>query len=392
MTLVVVLSCRKVNDDCNLEAYPNAPKRGWFISHNGSYEESHGHFVINCIDGGFLQVGESGDISKSTKIFVVKTNSSGSLMWSQEVSVGDHNLGNSALEISDGYLICGSQDKNSSIIKLNKYDGSIIWNKSFDNGGSDAFEHLALTSNGIIAIGYRNAEDDENTFYTQGEGYITFLSNQGEKISSKNLDLSHPYRIKPLNNEYVVSGLTDGASDYGLMKIDSLGSTLWTKTLGGPKDDHCFGMDVANDGAIYLTGHTLSGTENWDTYTMKVSHNGTQQWEVKQGNPRGFKPKFIHDEAWGIAATDDGGCIAVAGTGDEYGRYRRRCGNDGDNSNTWHVYLIKYDADGNIEWQQTYGGDKRADWAGEDIDLTNDGGAIIAVDNGGFGFLKIDPF
>jgi|TARA_B110000914_G_C15128768_1_gene293961 hypothetical protein len=27
-----------------------------------------------------------------------------------------------------------------------------------------------------------------------------------------------------------------------------------------------------------------------------------------------------------------------------------------------------------------------------DIDLTNDGGAIIEVDNGKFGFLKIKPF
>lgn len=27
-----------------------------------------------------------------------------------------------------------------------------------------------------------------------------------------------------------------------------------------------------------------------------------------------------------------------------------------------------------------------------DIDLTSDGGAIIAVDNGKFGFLKIKPF
>ena len=29
------------------------------------------------------------------------------------------------------------------------------------------------------------------------------------------------------------------------------------------------------------------------------------------------------------------------------------------------------------------------DWAGEDIDLTSDGGAIIAIDNGEFGFLKL---
>ena len=32
------------------------------------------------------------------------------------------------------------------------------------------------------------------------------------------------------------------------------------------------------------------------------------------------------------------------------------------------------------------------DWAGEDIDITLDEGAIIAVDNGEFGFLKIQSF
>ena len=30
------------------------------------------------------------------------------------------------------------------------------------------------------------------------------------------------------------------------------------------------------------------------------------------------------------------------------------------------------------------------DWAGEDIDLTSDGGAIIAIDSGQFGFLKVN--
>lgn len=391
LALTITLSCKKVNGDCNLTVYSNAPKTEWFISHSGSKDESHGHFILSCSDGGFLQIGETGDINKSTKLLAIKTNGNGDFMWSQEISTSKHNLGNSAIELNDGYLICGAQDKNSSIIKLNT-SGDVIWNRTFDNGGSDAFEHVTISSNGFIAVGYINAEDDQNTFYTEGTGYITFLNNLGEKISGKDADLSHPYRIKPHSNNYLISGLSDGASDYGLMKIDSLGSTIWTKTFGGLKDDHCFGMDISNDGSIYLTGHTLSGTENWDTYTMKISNGGVKQWEIKQGNPRGFKPKFIHDEAWGVKATNDGGCIVVAGTGDEYGRYRRRCGNDGDNSNTWHVYLIKYDAAGTLEWQRTYGGPKKVDWAGEDIDLTIDGGAIIAVDNGQFGFLKINPF
>ena len=78
----------------------------------------------------------------------------------------------------------------------------------------------------------------------------------------------------------------------------------------------------------------------------------------------------------------------VAGTGDEYGNYNRKCGNDGDNSNTWHVYLIRYNSNGEVVWEKTFGSDEGMDWAGEAIDLTNDGGSIIAVDDGSFGFLK----
>ena len=53
---------------------------------------------------------------------------------------------------------------------------------------------------------------------------------------------------------------------------------------------------------------------------------------------------------------------------------------------------MKFDRFGNIEWQRTYGNEEGGDWAGEDIDITLDGGAIIAVDNGEFGFLKIQSF
>ena len=107
-------------------------------------------------------------------------------------------------------------------------------------------------------------------------------------------------------------------------------------------------------------------------------------------NPRGY-PQFIHDEVWDLKATPDGGCIIVAGTGDEY-TYSESCEGSIDKSDTWHVYLIKFNSEGDIEWDKTYYDSVGADRAGEAIDLTSDGGAIIAVDNSLFGFLKIVPF
>lgn len=394
IVLYLLLGCTKVDDDCRVNDYPNAPIIEWETGVTGSQEESHGHFILTCSDGGYLQVGETGVFPSTAKILVVKTDSLGQLVWKKEFGSSGNNLGNSAIETANGYIVCGAINGNSALIKLDKSNGNQKFIQTIDNGGSDAFENLINTPNGFISVGYNNAEDNTNTFFTEGSGYITFLDTVGTKTLGIGLDnyLAQAYRIVDYNNDYYISGLTENANDYGLIKLDSQGNILWHSTYGGIASDHCFGMDIGEDGSIFLTGHTLSNTENWDTYTIKIDAFGNVIWEQVVGNPRGFNPKFIHDEAWDIKCLPDSGCIVVAGTGDEYRRYTRRCGSDGDNSNTWHIYLIKYDFDGNIEWQKTYGGGQNIDWAGEAIDLTPDGGAIIAFDNGEFGFVKIAPF
>ena len=370
----------------------NGPDLEWIKSVEGSQEEAHAHFVFTTSDNGFIQVGETGFLDNNTaKILVAKTNSQGDLIWKKEFGDPGHNLGNSVIEVSDGYIVTGSINKNSTVIKLDKSNGDQKWLKTFDNGGNDAIEHIVETSDGFVAVGYINAVDENNTFYTEGTGYLTIIDSKGNKTSGKNLDskMSHGYRVYRINDNLIISGLTPGAEDYALMKTDLSGVQVWVKTYGGDNMDHCFAMDISNDHSIYLSGHTLSGVQNWDSYTMKIDIDGNKLWEKKRGNPRGFNPLYIHDEVWDLKATPDGGCIIVAGTGDEY-EYSENC-EDFDKSDQWHVYLIKFSADGEIQWDKTYypeGGD----WAGEAIDLTSDGGAIVAVDNSVFGFLKIAPF
>ena len=367
------------------------PSIDWFQNYNGSSEESHGHYIIVCNDGGFLQIGESNFLPNS-KIFIVKTNSDGQFLWSREINIGGHNLGNSAIELDDGYLISGSMNRNSALIKLDKNTGETIFSQTFNNGGTDAYEHAVSTPNGIVAVGYKNAQDSNNTFYTEGQGFLSFHDFDGNQINTINLNsyISQAYRIKYFNGELLIAGLTEEAFDFKLIKISLDGTILWHNEYGGNDYDHCFGMDINSNGEIFLAGHTLSGTINWDTYTMKLDNSGNIIWEQKNGNPRGFNPQYIHDEAWGIKATNDGGCITVAGTGDEY-NYSECNGNDC--SDTWNVYLLKYDSSGQLDWETTISSldvsNYAYDWAGEDIDLTDDGGAIVAVDNGQFGFLKL---
>lgn len=369
-------------------AQQSAPEIEWFTSHNGTNEESHGHFILTCDDGGFLQVGETGYVGSNARILVVKTDSTGSLIWKKQFGTGGRNMGNSALEVDDGYLICGMLNRNSAIIKLDKATGSTLFQKTRDNGGADAFEGIAQTANGILAVGYRQAEDPNNTFFVYGQGYLSFLDVDGNYLNGQSVNayLSQAYRVQPTGSDFIISGGTEDALQYGVIKINASGNVIWNKTFGGSNEDHCFGMDLGPDGSIFLAGHTLSGTANWDTYTMKLDNNGNQIWERKQGNPRGFNPTYIHDETWGIKATCDGGCIIAAGTGDEY-PYSDCDG--GVCSDQWEAYIVKFDQNGNVDWEETYSSTNGQDWAAEDIDLTSDGGAIIAVDNSQFGFLKI---
>lgn len=363
----------------------------WFTEHSGSGEEAHGHFILATSDGGYLQIGETGFIPNSAKIIVVKVDANGDFVWRQEFGSAGHNLGNSIIETASAYVLVGSLAKNSAIIQLNKTTGATISSEVTNHGGTDAYEHVAEIASGYVAVGYNFAQDPNNTFYTEGQGLIAFLDTNGQVVNAIDIssDISQAYRVALWGNDIFVAGLSEEALQFTLLKLDSTGSVLWSQEYGGADSEHNFGFDQNAAGEMCLTGHTLSGTANWDTYTVKVDTNGNELWSVPLGNPRGFNPNFIHDEAWGVAATADGGCLVVAGTGDEYGAYSQ-CNMNGC-SDFWQVYLIKFSADGQIEWQKTFTNplEPGSDWAGEDLTLTLDGKVLIAVDSSQLGFLKV---
>jgi hypothetical protein len=374
-----------------------APNTQWFTSYNGA-AESHGHYLLSCLDGGYLQIGEATIREQHNKMYIVKTNSEGDLLWEKTFQGGEntYNLGTSSIEVDDGYLISGSLNENSVLIKLNKDTGAVIFKKIYDKGGVDAIEHISSFDQGYILIGYHSAQDPNNSFYTSGKGLLFTVDKQGNELTTSSIDLnmymSQGYRIERIDNEFVIAGLGPDAQDYKIIKINTeADSILWSKTFGGADSDHLFALDINSSGEIFVSGHTLSDTENWDTFTLKLDTTGQTIWENKTGNPRGYDPHYIHDEAWDIVATQDGGAIVVAGTGDEYDNYSH-CNSNNDCSDVWRAYLIKYNASGHVDWQATYYQDGQTDWAGEAISLTQDGGLIIGVDNGHMGFLKLEPF
>ena len=53
----------------------------------------------------------------------------------------------------------------------------------------------------IVVVGYKNAQDPNNTFYTEGQGFLSFHDFDGNQINTVNLNsyISQAYRIKYFN-------------------------------------------------------------------------------------------------------------------------------------------------------------------------------------------------
>ena len=99
----------------------------------------------------------------------------------------------------------------------------------------------------------------------EGYGYATFLDSNGQKISGVDLSsyISHAYRINAHNNHYYIAGLSFNAESYVLLKMDSIGQVIWKKEYGGSNSDHCFGMDLSNDGFIFLNTYFVEARKKY---------------------------------------------------------------------------------------------------------------------------------
>jgi len=136
---------------------------------------------------------------------------------------------------------------------------------------------------------------------------------------------------------YIAVGWTDsfgsGGYDGYLLKLDGSGNLKWQKTFGGNQEDWFNCVRQTSDGGYIAVGGTYSyGQGLADVYVVKLDANGELTWEETYGGD-GF------DEGYCIGQTADGGFVIVGESNSFV-------------SGPVDVYVLKLDADGNLEWQR----------------------------------------
>ncbi len=167
---------------------------------------------------------------------------------------------------------------------------------------------------------------------------------------------------------YIIVGQTEslgaGKADVYLIKTDSSGDTIWTRTYGGSGTDYGMGVQQTRNGGYIIAGYTESfGAGEFDVYVIRTNSLGQVLWSKVYGD-------FNRDMGFSVEQTSDGGYI-VGGLTYSFGSGRA------------DVYLIKTDASGDTVWTRTYGG-PYAD-VGFSVEETSDRGYIIAGYTDSFG-------
>jgi len=278
------------------------------------------------------------------------------------------------------------------VIKIDD-EGEWEWQNTIGGSGVDQLISIQMTGDGgyLLAGDSTSPADGDKTEDTVGESDFWLVKIDSEGSIEWQNDIGgaayeyNPSLIPTPDGGFLLGGYSNsdaspdksedsqGGYDFWVIKLNAQGEIIWDQTIGGGDVDILMSLDVMQDGGYILGGYSDSNAGGdkaedsngmFDFWAVKIDTLGEIEWQNTIG---GSDTDWLNT----LKATPDGGCILG---GASYS------GISGDitepNQGAADLWLVKLDAEGAIEWQNSIGGDGQD--AIRSIALDTDGGYMIA--------------
>jgi len=320
-----------------------------WVRYFGRSDYDRGKSVLATRDGGYLIVGYDAvrNVREwvSESVYLLRTSSNGTLLWDKTYEDTGWDEGNSVIEVEDGYVITGFANEDLLLMKTDS-QGGVIWSKTYGKGSGFSLDEAG--DEGYVVVG--TSGDDVLLLRTDEEGEVLWSKTYGGagKQLGRALQVSR-------DGGYLIGAITSSDPSSGnwgfyLLKTDSQGEVVWSKTLGGSKGNWLYAILETPEGGVVAVGDRASvdpgRTGGSNTWVIKLDKDGEILWSNAYSGSSGFDAEN----------TSDGGYVILSQV-------------HGD------VLLMKIDGEGQLEWSKAYGGPLND--FGNSLQVTEDGGYVI---------------
>jgi outer membrane protein OmpA-like peptidoglycan-associated protein len=252
-------------------------------------------------------------------------------------------------------------DADMYMVKMSA-QGRILWQKLYGEDYSEMAHAVALTPEG----GYIMAGNTDSKSLTHGKRdfFIVRTDMLGNKLWQKTYggdqnESAHAV-ISLEEGGYFVAGETAsrqsgnvtanrGGKDAWLLRLNDKGDVIWERNFGGRVNDRFEAMVRADGASLMLVGATESESHDavgnhgkMDVFVARVDMQGNKLWSKTLGGPE-------NDEGYDLVKTPDGNFLLTGTTFSS-------SGDVSENNGRGDVWAVKFDHQGNILWEETYGG------------------------------------
>jgi hypothetical protein len=374
--------------------FPYTPDTLWTkihsISPNGDIDD--GKCVRQTNDGGYIITGSCvpDGLVSHVDILLLKTGLLGNIVWTKTYGKDFVEEGLSVNQTYDGGYIIGGRavtgtyptvEPPISDVWILKTDGNgdTLWTKTYGGSGNDFCTSVQQTTDlGYILTGSMNTEYcypmyeiNEEYEPDSSRAFLIKTDSIGNTIWTKTFpEMSYGNCVVQTDDGgYIIVGWIFAneqniQSDVLLVKTDSFGDTLWTNIIGGEDNDIGFFVQETLDGYV-ISGQTKPEGQPYDALLIKTDLWGEVIWSKTFGGERS-------DAAFSVEVSENG--YFVTGT----------------TNGTWWVSLsgdmwaFKTNSDGDLLWESIYDiTTNDIAWSGI---ITSDGGyAMTGLAGYGFG-------